>query len=127
MSEKIRVMVIDDSHSMRESAKLVLSPDFEVLGCEDGLEAISSLSSFQPHLIFVDIVMPRLDGYQTVALIRCNEAFDQVPILMMSSKGGVFDVAKGRLLGFNGSIVKPFKSEVLRAAIDEHLPQEMNA
>lgn len=119
---KTRVMVVDDSQSMRAAATAVLKGEFDVMTCEDGLDAIASLGSFQPHIIFVDIVMPKLDGYETVALIRMNEMFAKVPVLMMSSKGGVFDVARGRLLGFNGSIVKPFKSEALRAAIEQHLP-----
>lgn len=124
---KIRVMIVDDSQSMRAAAKSVLSPTCEVLGCENGLETLAVLASFRPHIIFVDIVMPKLDGYETVALIRMNDAFRDVPILMMSSKGGVFDVAKGRLLGFNGSIVKPFKSEALLAAVAEHVPSPVVA
>lgn len=125
--EKKRVLVIDDSQSMRASAKAVLGNDYEVLGCENGLEALAALASFRPHIIFVDIVMPKLDGYETVGLIRSNEAFNDVPILMMSSKGGVFDVARGRLLGFNGFIVKPFKSEELPAAIAQHLGETAEA
>lgn len=132
MSETIaairrRILVIDDSQSMRAAAKSVLSPEFEVEGCEDGLQALATLAQFRPDLILVDIVMPKLDGYETVALIRMNESFDSVPILMMSSKGGIFDVARGRLLGFNGSIVKPFKSEALRAAVASHLGLELEA
>jgi twitching motility two-component system response regulator PilG len=105
----------------------VLAPTCEVMGCENGLETLGVLASFRPHIIFVDIVMPKLDGYETVALIRMNEAFRDVPILMMSSKGGVFDIAKGRLLGFNGSIVKPFKSDALLAAVAEHVPASAEA
>lgn len=124
---KIRVMVVDDSPSMREMALRVLREDFELLICENGLDAIAALGEFRPDIIFVDIVMPKLDGYETVALIRMNEAFSEVPILMISSKGGVFDVARGRLLGFSGSIVKPFKSEILRGAIAEHLGADVPA
>jgi twitching motility two-component system response regulator PilG len=118
---KRRIMVVDDSQSMRAAAKSALGEEFEVLACENGLEAIASMASFRPELVFVDITMPKLDGYETVALIRLNEAFNDVPVLMMSSKGGVFDLARGRLLGFNGSIVKPFQAKDLRRAVDEHL------
>ena len=118
---KRRIMVVDDSQSMRAAAKSALGDEFEVLSCEDGLEAIASMAAFKPDLVFVDITMPKLDGYETVALIRLNEAFAHVPVLMMSSKGGVFDIARGRLLGFNGSIVKPFQAKDMRTAVDEHL------
>jgi len=121
VKDKIKVMVIDDSQSMRSAALSVLKNDYNVLTCEDGLDAIASISSFCPQIIFVDIVMPKIDGYETIALIRMNEYFKYTPIIMMSSKGGVFDVARGRLLGFNGSIIKPFKSEELIGAISKHL------
>jgi twitching motility two-component system response regulator PilG len=114
-------MVVDDSQSMRAAAKSALGEDFEILSCENGLEAIASMAGFKPDLVFVDITMPKLDGYETVALIRLNDAFAHVPVLMMSSKGGVFDLARGRLLGFNGSIVKPFQAKDMRAAVEEHL------
>lgn len=118
---KIRVMVVDDSASMRASASLVLREQYELLTCEDGLDAIASLEQFRPDIILVDIVMPKIDGYETVALIRMNESHERTPVLMMSGKGGVFDVAKGRLLGFTDSIIKPFKPDELRAAIRAHV------
>lgn len=120
-SKKARIMVVDDSASMRAAAKSLLSKDFEVMTCEDGLEAIASLASFLPDLIFVDIVMPKMDGYETVAIIRMNDHFASTPVYMMSSKGGVFDVAKGRLLGFSGEVIKPFKSEALYAIVRKHV------
>jgi len=119
--QKKRILVVDDSQSMRAAAKAALGTDFELLSCEDGLEAISSIAAFKPDLVLVDITMPKLDGYETVALIRLNEAFKDIPILMMSSKGGVFDLARGRLLGFNGAIVKPFQSKDMRQAVESHL------
>lgn len=119
--EKIRVMVIDDSQSMRSSAASVLKHEFEVLTCEDGMVGISNLNRFRPHIIFMDIVMPKIDGFEAVALIRMNDFFKQTPILMMSSKGGIFDVARGRLLGFTGSIIKPFQSNDLIAAIRQYV------
>ncbi len=128
MSEsKPRIMVVDDSQSMRAAAKSALGEDFEVLCCENGLEAIAALAAFKPQIVFVDITMPKLDGYETVALIRLNEAFASVPVLMMSSKGGVFDLARGRLLGFNGSIVKPFQAKDLREAVSKHLKSDASA
>jgi twitching motility two-component system response regulator PilG len=121
--DKVRILVVDDSASMRASAKNALNEHYEVLTCEDGMEALSMLAAFRPQLILVDITMPKLDGYETVSLIRCNDAFAEVPILMMSSKNGVFDVAKSGLIGFNGNIAKPFRPEEMRAAIATHLAQ----
>ncbi|MEJ6002640.1 response regulator [Paucibacter soli] len=118
---KKRILVVDDSQSMRAAAKTALAADYDVMYCEDGLEAVSTIAAFKPDLVFVDITMPNLDGYETVALIRLNEAFKETPILMMSSKGGVFDLARGRLLGFNGAIVKPFQAPDMRKVVEEHL------
>lgn len=119
--DKPRILVIDDVKSLREGAKSILKEEFEVMACEDGLQALSVLNEFRPDLICVDIVMPRLDGYETVSLIRLNDAWRKVPIVMMSAKGGVFDVARARLLGFNGHVFKPFQMDSLRAIIKEHL------
>lgn len=120
-TKRFRIMVVDDSQSMRAAAKSALGDEYEVMACENGLEAIAAMAGFNPDLVFVDITMPKLDGYETVALIRLNDAFGTVPVLMMSSKGGVFDLARGRLLGFNGSIVKPFQAQDLRGAVERHL------
>lgn len=116
-----RVMVVDDSQTMRAAAKAALGGEYEVLLCEDGLDAIASMASFLPDIVFVDITMPKLDGYETVSLIRRNEAFSKVPVLMMSSKGGMFDLARGRLLGFTSAVVKPFQPKDLLEAISQHL------
>lgn len=120
-TDKKRILVVDDSQSMRAAAKVALSDQYEVLGCEDGLDALAAMAAFQPDIVLVDIVMPKLDGYETVALIRMNSAFRNVPILMMSSKGGVFDLARGRLLGFDGAITKPFQPQDMLDAIAAHL------
>lgn len=120
-NKKHRVMVVDDAETLRAAAKVALGKEFEVLCCEDGLDAIAQMAAFRPDLVLVDIIMPRLDGYETVALMRQNDAFRETPILMMSSKGGVFDLARGRLLGFTGNITKPFKPGDLVAAVREHL------
>jgi twitching motility two-component system response regulator PilG len=108
--KRYQIMVVDDSQSMRAAAISALSDDYEVLACEDGMDAIARVASFRPDLVFMDITMPRLDGYESVALMRMNDAFRDVPVIMMSSKGGAFDIAKGTLLGFNGHIIKPFQS-----------------
>lgn len=123
-SGKPRIMVVDDSQSMRASALSALNEDYEVMACENGLDAIAAMVDFNPDLILVDITMPKLDGYETIALVRINEAFRDTPALMMSSKGGVFDLARGRLLGFNGSIVKPFRAADLRLAIETQLQRD---
>lgn len=124
---KKRIMVIDDSQSMRAAAKSALAAHYELICCEDGLDAIASIARFNPDLVFVDITMPRLDGYETVALIRLNHAFKKIPVLMMSSKGGVFDLAKGRLLGFNGAVVKPFTAKDMTDAVEHHLSLVLSA
>jgi twitching motility two-component system response regulator PilG len=119
---KIKVLVVDDSGTMRNSALALLKDDYEVMTSEDGLDAIAVLGSFRPDIIFIDIVMPKLDGYETVALIRMNEAFGDVPILQMSSKGSVFDIARGKLLGITDAIIKPFNTGALTAAIEKYAP-----
>lgn len=121
MDRKVRIMVVDDLQSMRLAAANALGSEYEVLTCEDGIDACASIADFKPDLVFMDISMPRLDGNQTVAMFRLNPAFANIPVLMMSSKGGVFDIAGGRLLGFQGSIVKPFAPAALHNAIREHL------
>ena len=121
MSDKKVILVVDDSASMRASAMYALSPEFEVVTAEDGVDAIGMLASLKPHLLLIDIVMPNLDGYQTVSMIRLNDAFKDVPIVMMSSKGSVLDVARGKLIGFDGSIQKPFQPEDLVQVVREHL------
>jgi len=115
---KYKVLVVDDTQAMQYAAKSALDPDmFEVMSCMDGLEAVAAIARFAPDIVLVDILMPRLDGYETVSLIRLNEAFAEVPVLMMSSKGGVFDIAKGRLIGFDGVITKPFTAADLQTEV----------
>lgn len=121
MSDKKVILVVDDSASMRASAKSALSPEFEVVTAEDGVDAIGMLASVKPDLLLIDIVMPNLDGYQTVSMIRLNDSFKAVPIVMMSSKGSVLDVARGKLIGFDGSIQKPFQAEDLVQVVREYL------
>lgn len=124
MTDKKRILIVDDTRSMHVAARSALGDDYVVLCCEDGLEAIATIGDFEPDLVFMDITMPKLNGYETVALIRLNDRFKDLPIIMMSSKGGVFDLANGKLLGFNGNIVKPFQPPDMHAVIRQHLGTE---
>lgn len=120
-SSRPRIMVVDDSLSQRTLAKQALESTCELMLCDSGLSAIAQIADFQPDLLFVDIVMPKLDGYETVALVRSNASYAGVPIIMMSSKGGIFDVARGRMLGFSGHITKPFTSADLVECLQHNL------
>ena len=113
-SSGMKVLVIDDSNTIRRSAEIFLKQGgHEVLLAEDGFDALSKVSDFEPHLIFCDILMPRLDGYQTVAIIKRNAKFAAVPIVMLSSKAGVFDKARGRMVGSQDYLTKPFTKDQL--------------
>ena len=112
-----RVLVIDDSNTIRRSAEIFLKQGgHEVLLAEDGFDALAKVNDHKPHLIFCDILMPRLDGYQTCAIIKRNTGFAGVPVVMLSSKDGVFDKARGRMVGSQDFLTKPFtKDQLLRA------------
>ena len=121
-SGPIKVLVIDDSNTIRRSAEMFLrQAGYEVILAEDGFDALSKITDHQPHLIFVDIMMPRLDGYQTCALIKQNPKLKQTPVIMLSSKDGVFDRARGRLAGSDRYLTKPFTKEGLVAAVNEYI------
>ena len=110
----IKVMIIDDSSTIRKSAEMFLkSSGCEVILAEDGLEAMHKIVDNQPDIIFIDIVMPRLDGYQACMLIKKNPIYQSIPVIMLSSKDGLFDKAKGRIAGSNDYLTKPFSSENL--------------
>ena len=110
----LKVLVIDDSNTIRRSAEIFLKQGgHEVLLAEDGFDALSKVHDYQPHLIFCDILMPRLDGYQTCAIIKRNARFCSVPIVMLSSKDGVFDKARGRMVGSQDYLTKPFTTDQL--------------
>ena len=114
----VRVLVIDDSQTIRRSAELYLAEaGCEVLLAEDGFDALVKITDHRPHVIFVDIMMPRLDGYQTCALIKNNQMFRATPVIMLSSKDGIFDKAKGRIVGAEQYLTKPFTREELLGAI----------
>jgi twitching motility two-component system response regulator PilG len=117
----IKVLVIDDSKTIRRTAESLLTK----VGCRvttaaDGFEALGKVVDERPHLIFVDIMMPRLDGYQTCALIKNNQSLRSIPVIMLSSKDGLFDRAKGRLVGAEQYLTKPFTREELLGAIRRH-------
>jgi twitching motility two-component system response regulator PilG len=116
----VKVLVIDDSNTIRRSAEMFLrQAGYEVLLAEDGFDALAKISDHRPQVIFVDIMMPRLDGYQTCALIKQNPTFKSTPVIMLSSKDGVFDRARGRLAGSDHYLTKPFTKEGLVQTVSE--------
>ena len=113
-----KVLVIDDSNTIRRSAEIFLKQGgHEVLLAEDGFDALAKVNDFDPHLIFCDILMPCLDGYQTSAIIKRNARFSSTPIIMLSSKDGVFDKARGRMVGCEEYLTKPFTKDQLLQAV----------
>jgi len=120
--EPVRVLVIDDSNTIRRSAELYLrQAGCEVILAEDGFDALVKITDHQPQVIFVDIMMPRLDGYQTCALIKRHPKFASTPVIMLSSKDGLFDRARGRLAGSDLYITKPFTRDGLLKAVFDHV------
>jgi twitching motility two-component system response regulator PilG len=120
----LKVMVIDDSKTIRRTAETLLKKaGCEVLTATDGFEALSLIADHRPDLIFVDIMMPRLDGYQTCALIKNNKSFRHIPVIMLSSKDGLFDRARGRIVGSEQYLTKPFTKEELLGAIRQYAPR----
>jgi twitching motility two-component system response regulator PilG len=118
----LKVMVIDDSKTIRRTAETLLKKEgCEVITANDGFEALSKIDDHNPNIIFVDIMMPRLDGYQTCALIKHNQKFKNTPVIMLSSKDGLFDRARGRIVGSEQYLTKPFTKEELLGAIDQHV------
>jgi twitching motility two-component system response regulator PilG len=118
----LRVMVIDDSKTIRRTAETLLKREgAEVVTATDGFEALAKIADNQPQIIFVDIMMPRLDGYQTCALIKNNQMFKSTPVIMLSSKDGLFDKARGRIVGSEQYLTKPFTREELLDAIRKHV------
>ncbi len=117
----LKVMVIDDSKTIRRTAESLLKKaGCDVVTATDGFEALSKIADHKPDIIFVDIMMPRLDGYQTCALIKNNSMFKQTPVIMLSSKDGLFDKARGRIVGSEEYVTKPFTRDELLGAIRKH-------
>ena len=118
----LRVMLIDDSKTIRRTAETLLKREgAEVVTAVDGFEALAKIADQRPQIIFVDIMMPRLDGYQTCALIKNNQIFKSTPVIMLSSKDGLFDKARGRIVGSEQYVTKPFTREELLDAIRTHV------
>ena len=118
----LKAMVIDDSKTIRRTAETLLKK----VGCEvvtalDGFDALAKIADEKPDIIFIDIMMPRLDGYQTCALIKNNKEYKNTPVIMLSSKDGLFDKAKGRIVGSDQYLTKPFSRDELLGAIKNHI------
>ena len=124
----VRVMVIDDSNTIRRSAEIFLmQAGCQVILAENGFDALAKIADHQPRVIFVDIMMPRLDGYQTCALIKQNPKLKSTPVIMLSSKDSLFDRARGRMVGSDEYLTKPFTKESLLRAVESHLAQRSPA
>ncbi len=118
----VKVMVIDDSNTIRRSAEIfLLQAGATVILAEDGFDALAKIADYQPEVVFVDIMMPRLDGYQTCALIKRNPKFSATPVVMLSSKDGLFDRARGRMVGSNEYLTKPFTKDSLLKTVGAHV------
>jgi twitching motility two-component system response regulator PilG len=119
----VKVMIIDDSNTIRRSAEIFLvQAGCHVLLAEDGFDALAKVADHQPEVIFCDIVMPRLDGYQTCALIKKNQRFRSTPVIMLSSKDGLFDRARGRMVGSDHYLTKPFTKDSLLQTVATFAP-----
>ncbi|MBI5899522.1 MAG: response regulator [Rhodocyclales bacterium] len=114
-------MVIDDSNTIRKTAEIfLLQAGAQVVLAEDGFDALAKINDHQPHVVFCDILMPRLDGYQTCALIKKNPKFSATPVIMLSSKDGLFDRARGRMVGSDEYLTKPFTKDSLLKTVADH-------
>ncbi len=123
----LKVLVVDDSNTIRRSAEIFLKQGgHEVLLADDGFDALAKINDYQPDLVFCDILMPRLDGYQTCAIIKRNHRFANIPVVMLSSKDGVFDKARGRMVGSQDYLTKPFTKDQLLQAVQQFGAQSLN-
>ncbi len=119
----LKVLVIDDSKTIRKTAETLLAKEgCEVYTAVDGFDALAKVADYTPDIVFVDIMMPRLDGYQTCALIKNNQMFKGTPVIMLSSKDGLFDKARGRIVGSEQYLTKPFTRDELLSAIRKYVP-----
>lgn len=124
----LKVLVIDDSKTIRRTAETLLKKEgCDVVTAVDGFEALAKIADHKPDIIFVDIMMPRLDGYQTCALIKHNASFKKTPVIMLSSKDGLFDRARGRIVGSEQYLTKPFTKDELLGAIQNHVRRPASA
>ena len=124
----LKVMVIDDSNTIRRSAEIVLKPaGCEVIVAEDGFDSLAKVSDHAPNLVFCDVLMPRLDGYQTCALIKKSPRLPATPVVMLSSKDGLFDRARGRMVGCEEYLTKPFTKDSLLKCVAQHARRTIGA
>jgi twitching motility two-component system response regulator PilG len=122
----VKVMVIDDSNTIRRSAEIFLvQAGCQVILAEDGFDALSKITDHAPDIVFCDIMMPRLDGYQTCALIKKNAKFSATPVIMLSSKDGLFDRARGRMVGSDEYLTKPFTKDSLLKTVGAHTAKQV--
>ena len=124
--EGLKVMVVDDSNTIRKTAETLLSKaGCQVITASDGFDSLAKIADNRPDVIFVDIMMPRLDGYQTCALIKNNKELSSTPVIMLSSKDGLFDKAKGRIVGADDYLTKPFSKNELFEALEKYAPSKV--
>ncbi|HEX7455005.1 MAG TPA: response regulator [Gallionella sp.] len=120
----VKVVLIDDSNTIRRSGEIFLSQaGCKVVLAEDGFDGLSKVVDTQPDIIFVDVMMPRLDGYQTCALIKNNPQFKNIPVVMLTSKDTLFDRARGKLVGSDQYLIKPFNKKSLIESVIMHTQQ----
>ena len=123
----LKIMVIDDSSTIRRSAEIFLTQaGYQVVLADDGFDALAQINDHHPALVFCDILMPRLDGYQTCALIKKSAKFHATPVVMLSSKDGLFDRARGAMVGSSAYLTKPFSKDSLLAAVREHTAEAVS-
>lgn len=121
-TNQTKVLIVDDSETIRRTAEALLKKEGYTVGvAEDGFQAFSAIVDFTPDIIFLDVMMPRLDGYQVCSVIKNNPEFEHIPVIMLSSKDNVFDKARGRVSGSDSFMSKPFSREELTSAISKHL------
>lgn len=119
---KPTILIIDDAPVIRRTAAIFLDEkDYNVISVEDGFNALAAINDVNPDIIFLDVLMPKLDGYQVCTILRSNPQYQSVPIIMLSSKDSPFDMARGKMLGCTDYLTKPFKKETIIACIDKYL------
>ena len=122
--DTFKVLVVDDSNTIRRSAEIFLTQGgYEVLLAEDGFDALAKINEFKPDMVFCDILMPKLDGYQTCAIVKRNTDFAATPVVMLSSKDGVFDKARGRMVGCQDYLTKPFTKDQLLQTVERFVAE----
>ncbi|GAB2462699.1 MAG: response regulator [Comamonas sp.] len=124
-TEGFKVLVVDDSNTIRRSAEIFLKQGgYDVLLAEDGFDALAKINEYRPDMVFCDILMPKLDGYQTCAIVKRNHSFATTPVVMLSSKDGVFDKARGRMVGCQDYLTKPFTKDQLLQAVERFVVEK---